>query len=56
MMESEWLTRKQRINTKLRAVQPAWKIIPYRDGMDVTTLHQCAIEEFPTARQLWLLR
>ena len=49
MNESEWLTRKQRINTKLRAANPAWKIIPYKEGMDLAALHQCAVEEFPTA-------
>lgn len=49
MNESEWLTRKKRIDTKLRSLEPAWKIIPYKEGMDVSRLNCHAVEEFPTA-------
>jgi len=49
MNESEWLTRRKRIDTKLRSLQPAWKIIPYNDGIDVSRLNRHAVEEFPTA-------
>lgn len=48
MNEAEWQTRKQRIDTRLRALQPPWKIIRYRDGLDLSTLDQVAVEEFPT--------
>jgi type I restriction enzyme R subunit len=49
MNEAEWQTRKQRIDTRLCAVQPSWKIIRYRDSLDLSALHCVAIEEFPTA-------
>ncbi len=48
MSESEFQTRKTRIDTKLRALDPAWKVIPYRDNLDLTTLDRHAVEEFPT--------
>jgi len=38
MSESEWQTRKQRIDTRLRAVHPPWQIIRYRDGLDLSSL------------------
>jgi len=47
--EPEWLTRKKRIDTKLRSLEPAWKIIPYKEGMDLSGLNCHAVEEFPTA-------
>ena len=28
--ELEWKTRRDRINTKLKALKPAWKIIKYK--------------------------
>src|SRR5712664_1974031 len=49
MTESEWQTRKQRIDTRLRALQPSWKIVRYRDGLDFSTLSGVAVEELPTA-------
>src|SRR5258705_278321 len=49
MNEAEWQTRKQRIDTRLRALQPAWNIIRYRDGLELSTLSCVAVEEFPTA-------
>ena len=49
MIEAEWQTRKQRIDTRLRALQPPWKIIRYCDGLELATLDRVAVEEFPTA-------
>ena len=49
MSEAEWQTRKQRIDTRLRAMQPAWKILRYHNGLDLSALHCVAVEEFPTA-------
>ena len=46
--EKEWQTRKQRIDTQLKAMNPAWNIIPHHDGMDTSQLHRCAVEEYPT--------
>jgi hypothetical protein len=46
MDESEWQTRKQRIDTRLRALSPAWKIVPWRDGLDVSALTSHAVTEF----------
>jgi type I restriction enzyme, R subunit len=48
-MESEWRTRKERIDKKLKALTPPWKIIKYSDRLKTTDLDKCAIEEFPTA-------
>ena len=45
----EWKTRRDRINTKLKALTPAWSIIKYRDGLDASKLLCHAVEEFPTA-------
>lgn len=47
--ELEWQTRRDRINKKLEALQPAWKIIKYFDGLNPTTLTRHAVEEYPTA-------
>ncbi len=49
MDEAEWLTRKKRIDTKLRSLSPQWQIIRYREGLDLSSLHCVAVEEFPTA-------
>ena len=49
MNPSEWQTRKQRIDARLRAVQPPWQIIRYHDGLDLSGLTCHAVEEFPTA-------
>ena len=48
-MESEWKTRKLRIDTKLKGLNPAWKIIPFSPSLDTTTLNHVAVEEYPTA-------
>ena len=44
--ESEWLTRKKRIDPKLKAL--GWKIVPYDEGADLASYSRHAIEEFPT--------
>jgi type I restriction enzyme R subunit len=47
--EAEWLTRKNRIDTRLCGQTPPWKIIRYHDGLNLSSLHCVAVEEFPTA-------
>jgi type I restriction enzyme R subunit len=49
MKESEWKTRKTRIDTRLASLHPPWTIIPYTEGLDITRLKAHAIEEYPTA-------
>ena len=44
--ESEWQTRKRRIDTRLRAL--GWKIMPHKQGMDTSRLDAIALEEYPT--------
>ncbi len=46
--ESERKTRKTRIDAQLKALYPAWKIIPYKEDLDLTSLDRHAVEEFPT--------
>ena len=48
MNEAEWLTRKKRIDTKLRSLNPPWQIIPWYDGLDTSKLSCHAVTEFPT--------
>jgi hypothetical protein len=36
----EWKTRKQRIDTKLRALSPSWEIIPWQNGFDIKLAHR----------------
>ena len=45
--ESEWLTRKKRIDPKLKAL--GWKVVPYQEEADLSSYSRHAIEEFPTA-------
>lgn len=47
MTESEWQTRKRRIDTRLRSL--GWKIAPHKQGMDTSKLDAVALEEYPTA-------
>ncbi len=47
--ELEWKTRRDRINTKLKALNPAWNIVKYRPELETSTLNHHAVEEFPTA-------
>ncbi|MCU0782759.1 MAG: DEAD/DEAH box helicase family protein [Verrucomicrobia bacterium] len=48
MHETEWQTRKSRIDRRLCALTPPWQIIRYHDGLDLSTLHCVAVEELPT--------
>src|SRR4030095_7257650 len=51
MNEAEWLTRRNRIDTKLRSLNPSWQIVPWQDGLDVSCLSCHAVTEFPTANR-----
>jgi type I site-specific restriction endonuclease len=44
--ESEWQTRKARIDPKLRA--SGWNVVGYRAGVPHAQFDRCAIEEYPT--------
>jgi type I restriction enzyme R subunit len=48
MSEGEWLTRKSRIDARLRSMNPPWTIIPYREGLNFSGLDAHAVEELPT--------
>jgi len=45
--ESEWLTRKRRIDSRLKAA--GWDIVRFSQDMLVNTLDRVAVEELPTA-------
>ncbi|MGD9157439.1 MAG: DEAD/DEAH box helicase family protein [Desulfobacteraceae bacterium] len=47
--ELEWQTRRDRINTRLKALKPSWYIVRYKEGLDTTKLKNHAVEEYPTA-------
>jgi len=49
MDESEWLTRKTRIDTKLRSLKPAWEIVKFSKSLDCASFTRHAVTEFPTA-------
>jgi type I restriction enzyme, R subunit len=48
MTESEWQTRKKRIDTRLKNLPQPWKIIKYKEGLNTASLHASAVEEYPT--------
>jgi type I restriction enzyme R subunit len=48
MSESEWKTRKLRIDARLRSLSPAWEIVPWRPGLDVSRLDHHIVTEIPT--------
>ncbi len=48
MYENEWLTRKKRIDFKLTSLSSPWKIVQYRDGMDIKALGRHVVEELQT--------
>lgn len=48
MNESEWLTRKTRIDRQLKSANPPWVIIPYAKVTDTALLTNHAVEEYPT--------
>jgi len=43
MNESEWLKRKQRIDSQLRSLNPAWEIILYHQVKDRSSLSHHAV-------------
>jgi hypothetical protein len=45
--EAEWLTRKSRIDTRLK--QRGWKLAQFSPGLNLNQLDKVAVEEFPTA-------
>src|SRR5215471_12375519 len=45
--ESEWLTRKRRIDSRLK--DTGWDIVRFSQDMPVNTLDRVAVEELPTA-------
>src|SRR4030095_4318381 len=45
--ESEWLTRKQRIDSRLKKL--GWKVVRFSNALDLRTLDGVAVEELPTA-------
>src|SRR5262249_26436353 len=49
MDESEWQTRKSRIDTRLRSLNPPWQLLPWKPDLDPSTLTCHAVTEFPTA-------
>ena len=46
--ESEFETRKRRIDARLKAMTPPWQIIRHQDALDGARLHRVAVEEYPT--------
>jgi len=46
MNEAEWLTRKKRIDTRLK--QAGWKLMRFSPQLNLKVLDQCAVEELPT--------
>jgi type I restriction enzyme R subunit len=47
--ELEWKTRKDRIDRKLKSLNPPWSIIKHHDGLDTSSLQSHAVEEYPNA-------
>ena len=45
--EPEWLTRKTRIDGKLRAL--GWTLVPHTDAFQPATADRVAVTEYPTA-------
>ena len=46
-MEAEWLTRKSRIDTRLK--QNGWQLVRFSPELDLKALDETAVEELPTA-------
>lgn len=44
--EPEWLTRKQRVDPKLKA--SGWRVVPFSEKKSLRDYDRCAIEEYPT--------
>lgn len=49
MDEAEWKTRRDRIGKRLRACNPPWELLPWKEGLDTSRLACHAVTEFPTA-------
>jgi type I restriction enzyme, R subunit len=45
--ESEWLTRKKRIDGRLKVL--GWRIVRHSEGISLGSLDKVAVEELPTA-------
>ena len=45
---NEWKTRKLIIDKRLKSIVPSWKIIPYSPELDISSLTNHAVEEYPT--------
>jgi type I restriction enzyme, R subunit len=45
--ETEWLTRKSRIDTRLK--QNGWRLLRFSPELDLKSPDKCAVEELPTA-------
>jgi len=54
--ELEWKTGRDRINTKLKALTPAWSIIKYRDGLDASKLPCHALKNIQLLTVLLIMR
>jgi len=48
--EAEWQTRKMWIDTRLRSLNPSWKIILWHTGLNPSKLTCQAVTEFPTEK------
>jgi type I restriction enzyme R subunit len=46
--EAEWFTRKNRIDSKLKSLNPCWTIVKYNSFLDINSLTHHAVEEYPT--------
>jgi type I restriction enzyme R subunit len=46
MTEAEWLTRKKRIDTRLKS--QGWKLLRFSANLELKKLDKCAVEELPT--------
>src|SRR5947199_10535683 len=47
LTEAEWLTRKSRIDTRLK--QKGWKLVRFSPELNLKALDKIAVEELPTA-------
>jgi len=48
--ELEWKTRKERVDRKLKSLQPSWEIVKYRLGIETSSLH-CHAKEYDVFSQ-----
>jgi len=46
--DSEWKTRKERIDKRLTSLCSPWRIIRYHENIETSNLHCVALEEYPT--------